>query len=45
MDEAMANESLRKMAALAFERALFGHGDPIESGGSAAFQRLADGLP
>jgi glyoxylase-like metal-dependent hydrolase (beta-lactamase superfamily II) len=45
MDEAMANESLKKLAALTFERALFGHGDPIEGGGSAAFRRLADGLP
>jgi glyoxylase-like metal-dependent hydrolase (beta-lactamase superfamily II) len=45
MDEAAANESIRKLAALAFERALFGHGAPIDSGGSAAFQRLAAGLP
>lgn len=44
-DEAVANESVRKMAALTFDRALFGHGDPIESGGSAAFQQLAEGLP
>lgn len=45
MDEAAANDSLKKMAALSFERALFGHGDPIESGGSAAFQQLVAGLP
>ena len=34
-----------KMAALDFERALFGHGSPIESGGSVAFQQRASELP
>jgi glyoxylase-like metal-dependent hydrolase (beta-lactamase superfamily II) len=39
-----ARESVRKMAGLSFERALFMHGDPIEQGGATAFQRLAAGM-
>lgn len=44
-DLAQANESVRKMAGLSFERALFMHGEPIEGGGAAAFAQLAAGLP
>jgi glyoxylase-like metal-dependent hydrolase (beta-lactamase superfamily II) len=45
MDEAAATASFKKMADLDFERALFGHGSPIESGGSAAFRQRGAELP
>ena len=40
-DMAAALASVQKLGGLTFERALFGHGTPIESGASAAFARLA----
>lgn len=40
-DMAAANQSVQKIASLMFERAFFGHGDPIETGGSAAVAKLA----
>ncbi len=43
-DLAQANESVKKIAQLEFETALFGHGDPIETGASAAITELAAGL-
>ena len=39
-DEDQARQSIRKLGALAFERALFGHGTPIERGASSALARL-----
>jgi glyoxylase-like metal-dependent hydrolase (beta-lactamase superfamily II) len=44
-DMTLAVESVKKIAALGFERALFMHGDPIESGAAAEIGRLALGLP
>jgi glyoxylase-like metal-dependent hydrolase (beta-lactamase superfamily II) len=44
-DMTLAVESVRKIAALGFERALFMHGEPIESGASAEIGQLALGLP
>jgi glyoxylase-like metal-dependent hydrolase (beta-lactamase superfamily II) len=44
-DMTLVAESVKKIAALGFERALFMHGDPIESGASAAIGRLALSLP
>lgn len=43
-DMAMAQESVKKIATFTFEKALFGHGDPIESGASAAIGELAQSL-
>ena len=43
-DMAQANESVKKMATLSFERALFMHGEPIESGASAEIAKLAASL-
>lgn len=43
-DMAQANESVKKLAALNFERAFFGHGEPIEQGASAAVAKLASTL-
>ena len=43
-DMATANESVKKLAQLKFETALFGHGDPIETGASDAIAALAAGL-
>lgn len=43
-DMAMANDSVRKIATFAFETALFGHGDPIETGASTAIAELAETL-
>ncbi|MCI0528740.1 MAG: MBL fold metallo-hydrolase, partial [Nitrospira sp.] len=43
-DMAQAIESVKKLAALKFEKAVFGHGDPIEQGASAAVTKLADTL-
>ncbi|MCB0063827.1 MAG: hypothetical protein KDE19_17010 [Caldilineaceae bacterium] len=39
--EALANASVRKIADLTFETAVFGHGEPIEEGASAAVAELA----
>jgi glyoxylase-like metal-dependent hydrolase (beta-lactamase superfamily II) len=44
-DMTQAVESIRKLAAMSVERALFMHGDPIESGAGAAIGRLAMALP
>jgi glyoxylase-like metal-dependent hydrolase (beta-lactamase superfamily II) len=44
-DMAMANETVRKLGGLGFERAMFGHGDPIEGGAAAAFAALGATLP
>ncbi len=41
----IASASVRRLGALAFERALFGHGEPIEGGAAAAIRQLGDGLP
>lgn len=43
-DMAMANESVRKIATFDFETAVFGHGEPIESGASQAVAELAETL-
>ncbi|MCB0086069.1 MAG: MBL fold metallo-hydrolase [Caldilineaceae bacterium] len=40
-DVALANASVRKIADLTFETAVFGHGEPIEEGASAAVAELA----
>ena len=39
-----ANQSVKKLAALTFEKALFGHGEPIEQGASAAVAKVASTL-
>jgi glyoxylase-like metal-dependent hydrolase (beta-lactamase superfamily II) len=44
-DPAAANASVRKIGGLAFEQALFGHGDPIERGAAAAIAGLGASLP
>jgi glyoxylase-like metal-dependent hydrolase (beta-lactamase superfamily II) len=43
-DAAAANESVRKLAGFEFEVVLFGHSDPLLSGGSAEVRDLADGF-
>jgi glyoxylase-like metal-dependent hydrolase (beta-lactamase superfamily II) len=40
-DIAQANQSLKKLGAMSFERGLFAHGPPIPSGASAAIANLA----
>ena len=40
-DMAQANQSIKKLAALAFTKAVFGHGDPIDQDASAAVATLA----
>jgi glyoxylase-like metal-dependent hydrolase (beta-lactamase superfamily II) len=45
VDGAQARDSFRKMAALDFEIACFGHGRPMDKDASLAFRRLADTLP
>jgi glyoxylase-like metal-dependent hydrolase (beta-lactamase superfamily II) len=40
-DMEMANESIRKLAALSYETLVFGHGEPIEGGASDAVAALA----
>ena len=44
-DMTQAIASAKKIAALGFEKALFMHGDPIESGAAAEIGRLAVSLP
>ncbi|MGD9893783.1 MAG: MBL fold metallo-hydrolase, partial [Dehalococcoidia bacterium] len=44
-DTAQANQSSRRLGELTFERALFGHGEPIEHGASAAVRQLGTTLP
>jgi len=41
---AQANESVKKLAALKFEKAVFGHGEPIEQGAAVAVAKLAGTL-
>lgn len=43
-DLAQADDSVRKLAGFDFEVVLFGHGEPIESGGAAEVGALAEGL-
>ena len=43
-DMDIANDTVKKIAQIEFETALFGHGDPIESGASTAIAELAAGL-
>jgi len=43
-DMDQANESVKKLAALTFNKAFFGHGEPIEQGASAAVSRVASTL-
>ena len=43
-DMALASESVKKIAQLTFETALFGHGDPLEGGASTAIAELATTL-
>ena len=40
-DMAQANQSIKKLAALTFAKAVFGHGDPLEQDASAAVATLA----
>ena len=39
-DFEVTEASVRRLAELDFEVAVFGHGEPIESGASAAFRRV-----
>jgi glyoxylase-like metal-dependent hydrolase (beta-lactamase superfamily II) len=43
-DMAQAHESVKKLAQLKFERAMFGHGEPIEKGAAQAIAKLAGTL-
>lgn len=43
-DMAQANQSVKKLAAVRFERAVFGHGEPIDNGAGAAVAKLASTL-
>jgi glyoxylase-like metal-dependent hydrolase (beta-lactamase superfamily II) len=43
-DMELAGESIRKLAALDFDTAAFGHGDPVEVGAAALVRALADSL-
>lgn len=43
-DMAQAHQSVKKLAKLKFQRALFGHGDPIDKGASQAIAKLAAAL-
>lgn len=43
-DLAQADDSVRKLAGFDFEVVLFGHGEPIETGGAAEVGALAEGL-
>jgi glyoxylase-like metal-dependent hydrolase (beta-lactamase superfamily II) len=43
-DMAQAHQSMKKLARLTFERAFFGHGEPIEKGASQAIAKLAGTL-
>ena len=40
-DMAQAHQSVKKLAKLTFQRAVFGHGDPIDKGASQAIAKLA----
>jgi glyoxylase-like metal-dependent hydrolase (beta-lactamase superfamily II) len=43
-DMDQANASIKKLTALTFDKAFFGHGDPIEQGASAAVAKVAGAL-
>ena len=43
-DMAEAHQSVKKLAKLKFERAVFGHGEPIDQGASQAIAKLASSL-
>lgn len=43
-DQAQTDESIRKLAQIDMDRIVFGHGDPIEEGASAALDRLVSSL-
>jgi glyoxylase-like metal-dependent hydrolase (beta-lactamase superfamily II) len=43
-DMAVAHQSVKKLAKLNFQRAFFGHGEPIEKGASQAIAKLAGTL-
>src|SRR5262245_26502991 len=43
-DMAQAHQSVKKLAKLTFQRAVFGHGDPIDKGPSQAIAKLAGTL-
>jgi glyoxylase-like metal-dependent hydrolase (beta-lactamase superfamily II) len=43
-DMAQAHESVKKLAKLKFERAVFGHGEPIDKGAAQAIAKLAGTL-
>ena len=43
-DMAQAHQSMKKLAKLTFQRAVFGHGDPIDKGASQAIAKLAGTL-
>lgn len=43
-DIAQAHQSVKKLAKLKFERAVFGHGEPIDKGASQAIAKLAGTL-
>ena len=43
-DMAQAHQSVKKLAKLKFERAVFGHGEPIDKGASQAIIKLASAL-
>jgi glyoxylase-like metal-dependent hydrolase (beta-lactamase superfamily II) len=43
-DMAQAHQSVKKLAKLTFERAVFGHGEPIDNGASQAIAKLAGTL-
>lgn len=43
-DMALAQESVKKIATFTFDKAVFGHGAPLESGASAAIAELAQTL-
>jgi hypothetical protein len=43
-DMAQAHQSVKKLAKLKFQRAVFGHGEPIDKGASQAIAKLAGSL-
>jgi glyoxylase-like metal-dependent hydrolase (beta-lactamase superfamily II) len=43
-DMAQANQSVKKLAGMTFDRAVFGHGEPIDKGASQAIAKLASTL-
>jgi glyoxylase-like metal-dependent hydrolase (beta-lactamase superfamily II) len=44
VDMAQAHQSIKKLAGLKFEKAMFGHGEPLEQGAAAAVAKLASTL-